>query len=288
MNVRVGELAGRQDDVVAAWQLTALGLSRHAIAHAVSSRGWRTVHSGVYLLTNAPLTQRQRWIAATLTSPRSVLSHASAAACWGIRRFARSYEVVTRPGSGGRRQLGSVLVLRSVTLDGDTTTHTGIRITSAARTLIDLAPSVGERDFHRTFREALRLKATSTPQLQRTLDRHRGRRGARLLGLLVSRYVTIPYGRARSDAEGRALEVLHDAGFPPPSLNARIAGEEADLAWPEQRLIIEIDGPQYHRFPAADASKQRAWERAGYLVRRIGSGAVYDEPARLIALARLP
>jgi hypothetical protein len=70
------------------------------IDHRVRQRGWRVVHPGVYALTNAPLTRRQLWIAATLTTPDSVLSHASAAACWGIRPFEGSFETVTRPGSG--------------------------------------------------------------------------------------------------------------------------------------------------------------------------------------------
>ena len=43
----------------------------------------------------------------------------------------------------------------------------------------------------------------------------------------------------RSGAEVRALEVLRAAGRPLPRLNVRIAGEEADLSWSRQRLIVE-------------------------------------------------
>jgi very-short-patch-repair endonuclease len=288
MDVRVRELAARQEDVVAAWQLIALGLTRRAIDHRISKWGWRLAHPGVYAMTSAPLTRRQRWIAATLTSPDSVLSHASAAACWGIRRFAGSYEIVTRPGSGGRRRLGGVLVLRSTMLEGHTTTRDGIRITSAPRTLIDLAPYISSRDIRRAFREALRLKTTTTHQLLVTLESHPGRRGTRLLRDLATRYAAIPYGETRSDAESRALELLHDAGIRRPRTNIRIAGEEADLVWTDERLILEIDGPQYHQFPAEDARKQRVWERLGYVVRRISSDVVYGDPARVVALARVP
>ena len=66
----------------------------------------------------------------------------------------------------------------------------------------------------------------------------------------------------------------------------RIAGEEADLVWPARRWIIEIDGPQYHRFPEEDARKERAWQGAGYTVRRIPSDDIYERPERLIALAK--
>jgi very-short-patch-repair endonuclease len=122
-------------------------------------------------------------------------------------------------------------------------------------------------------------------ELRSTLARHRGRRGTRVVGELASRYSSLPYKRTRSDAEGRALELLHDAGIQPPRVNTRIAREEADLAWPERRLIIEIDGPQYHCFPDEDARKQRAWEAADYTVRRIPSDLVYKRPELLIALA---
>src|SRR4051794_10201382 len=231
MDVRVTELAARQDDVVAAWQLIALGLTRRAIDHRIAKWGLRVVHPGVYAIVSAPLTRRQRWIAATLSSPDSVLSHASAAACWGIRRFVGSYEIVTRPGSGGRRRHGRILVLRSETLDGDTTIHNGIRITTAARTLIDLAPSVAEWELRRAFREAFRLKATNRRELSSALERHCARRGTRFLRHLARHYGALAYGKTRSDAEGRALEQLHDAVVPQPQVNSWIAGEEADLVW---------------------------------------------------------
>ena len=109
-----------------------------------------------------------------------------------------------------------------------------------------------------------------------------------MLAELAARYACLPYERTRSDPEGRALEVLHDAGVAPPRVNTRIAGEEADLVWPDDRLIVEIDGPQYHRFPEEDARKQRRWEAAGYTVRRIPSPRVYAEPERLLALIRPP
>jgi very-short-patch-repair endonuclease len=255
----------------------------------VGKWGWRVVHPGVYALTSAPLTQHQRWMAATLTTPDSVLSHASAAACWGFapqrRRGAQTnhYEVVTRPGSGGRRRLGGVLVLRSTTLKGDTTRLNGIPITTAARTLIDEAPHLNDKQLGRAFREALRLNVTSTQQLFRTLDRQRGRRGTARVKELAIRYSAVPYNRTRSNAEALGFEVLHDAGIEPPRVNMTVAGEEADLVWPERRLIVEVDGPQFHKFPDEDARKARRWRGAGFTVRRIASDAVYDVPEGLVA-----
>ena len=104
MDVHLRALAAGQYDILAAWQLMAAGATRRMIDHRVETHGWRVVHRGVYALTNAPLTQHQRWIAAALTTPDSVLSHASAGACWGFRPFEASFETITCPGSGGRRR----------------------------------------------------------------------------------------------------------------------------------------------------------------------------------------
>jgi hypothetical protein len=282
MDVRLRKLASGQDDVVAGWQLREAGWTRAMIEHHAHHRRWQVVHPGVYGLFQAPLGRRQRWIAAALSAPGTVLSHASAAACWGFREWQGSYETVTRPGSGGRRRMGTLLVARSSTLDGQMTHRDGIPIVTAARALIDLAPGLRAGQLGKGFREALRLKTTTANEISRSLS---GQRGTAPLVALCDRYATIPYHRCRSDAECRALEVLHDACVEPPKVNVRVAGVEADLVWRSRRLIVEIDGPQFHLFADEDARKQAIWEAAGNTVRRLPSGDVYFRPHRLLALA---
>lgn len=260
----------------------AAGWTRHKILHEARHSGWRQIHDGVFALGQARLTQRQRWIAAILTAPGTVLSHFSAAACWGFWVWSGAYETVTRPGSGGRRRFGSLLVARSSTLDGQTDRRDGIPIVCAPRALIDIAPGLGTRQLGKGFREAIRLKTTTANEISRALN---GQRGTAPLVALCDRYATIPYHRTRSDAEGRGLELLHDAGIEPPNVNRKVAGKEADFSWPQYKLIIEIDGPQFHQFADEDARKQLIWERAGNTVRRIPSDDIYHHPERLIALA---
>ena len=67
-----------------------------------------------------------------------------------------------------------------------------------------------------------------------------------------------------------------------------IGGEEADLVWLEARVIIEIDGPQFHRFRDEDARKAAIWRKHGFEILRISSDAIYDAPGELIALALRP
>ena len=255
------------------------------IEHHARRQQWRRIHRGVYTPNQGRLTRRQLWRAATLTSPDSFLSHGSAGAYYGIRRFDKPFEVVTRPGNGGRRRHGRLLVCRSATLAGHTTTNDGIAMTTAARVLVDVAPHVSERALGRAFREALRLEATTPQRLRAVLASLDNARGTSHLKLLTARYGHLPYSRTRSNPEARALEVLHDAGIEPPLVNARIAGEEADLVWPRRQRIVEIDGPQFHRFRDEDERKQGVWEGAGFTVERIASDDVYERPDLLAALA---
>ncbi|MEA2309320.1 MAG: hypothetical protein QOI65_1606, partial [Thermoleophilaceae bacterium] len=149
----------------------------------------------------------------------------------------------------------------------------------------DIATGVPQKAARRVMREALRLKLTKPLRLVAAATRQQNRRNASLIAQLAARYARLPYDRTRSDAEALALELLHDAGIPQPLVNHRIAGEEADLTWIGRKLIVEIDGPQFHLFKDEDARKQRIWEQAGFTVRRLVSDAVYAEPARLIGLA---
>jgi Protein of unknown function (DUF559) len=279
-------LAGRQFNRVSRRQLFELGLSEKAVAHRVASGRLVAVEAGVFAV--APVLDHDdwgRWMGATLTAPHTFLSHVSAATAWGFWSLPREFEIVTRQGNGGPRRFGDVLACRSSTLAGDTTTLRDVPVTTVTRTLLDLGGHVSPRGLARALREAVRLDLTSVAAIGDGLGKHRGRRGTGRLAAAVARYTGLPLERARSGAEIRALEILRDAGKPLPLLNRRIAGEEADLSWAPDRVIIEIDGGPYHLDVGEDARKQASWEGAGWTVRRLPADDVYDHPERLVALA---
>src|SRR3954470_19896356 len=104
-------IAARQAGCVASWQLREGGLSWKTIRHG--TRGLRRLHDGVHLTGDAPVTRLQRWWAATLTAPGSVLAFASAGAAYGMRPWESTFEVIVRHGSGGPLRQGALLVCRT-------------------------------------------------------------------------------------------------------------------------------------------------------------------------------
>jgi len=283
MDGRVAEMAREHDGVVSWAGLREAGMSEAQVRCAVAAL--RTLHDGVFLTGHGRLTDHQRRLAATLTGPGTVLSHASAGALHGFRRAVRApFEVVTRQGSGGPRRIGALLVCRSSTLAGEVVLRNGIPVTSPTRTVIDLSAALSPRGRAKAVREGIRLGPFTALELRLAAARHRGRRGTSGLADLAARLERLAIGRTRSDAEARALEVLQAAQLPQPVVNVCYAGEEADLSWPEHRRIVEIDGPQFHRDAAEDARKERVWQLAGWTVDRISSDTVFNAPDRLVAL----
>ena len=278
----MGELATGQHGVVAVWQLRAAGLSADAVGHRVA--GLRRLHDGVFVTGHAPVSQVQRWWAATLTAPGSVLSFASAAAAWEIRPWDGPFEVVTRRGSGGPRRFGDLLACRSTHLD-HTTLH-GLAITTPERTLGDLWPRVDERARRKLLREALRLRRTTVPQLRSHFADAPPRHRPRTLVGVLARYERLGLERCRSDAEAYALEVLDRHRIAMPDVNIMVSGFEADLSWAAARLIVEIDGRDFHRDKAHDAAKTRAWTAAGWRVHRLDADDLFEEPQAFVAQVR--
>jgi very-short-patch-repair endonuclease len=75
----------------------------------------------------------------------------------------------------------------------------------------------------------------------------------------------------RSDLEARFLNLCRDAGLPLPATNALVEGFLVDAVWKEQRLIVELDGYEFHRTRAAferDRHRDALLTIAGYRILR--------------------
>jgi very-short-patch-repair endonuclease len=277
---RVAALAARRHGVVATAQLHALGLSDHAIAHRVRHGRLARLHRGVYRVgpIAAPLAREAAALLAC--GADAALSHVSAAALWGLRASHDGPVHVTVPGASARGR-ADLRVHRAEVVEA--TVRDGLRVTTPARTLRDLAAVLAQHDLDRAVEQALVLRLTTHAALAAAPT---GRGAAAL-----RRALRTDPALTRSEAERRLLGLVRGAGLPAPRANVRVAGREVDLLWPAQRLVVEVDGFAFHGSRHAferDRRRDADLVAAGYRVVRFTWRQIAEEPLTVVArLARL-
>jgi len=258
--------------VISIRQLRACGLDKDAVASRVAGGRLHRVHRGVYGVGHAGLTLQGRFMAAVLACGRgAALSHFSTAAHVGILPWDERHPEVTVVRATAPVVAG-IRVHRARSLDDDVVWHDAILVTSAARTLLDLAVGLSARALRRAVRQAQAEGLVSMRQLLELLERSNGHRG---VGALRAAVATRP-APTRSELEDVVLELLDGAGIERPAINAplRLDGRtiKPDFLWPGRRLVLEADGAAWHDHRLAredDADRQAVLEAAGYRVLRI-------------------
>jgi hypothetical protein len=223
-------------------QLLALGMGRGALAYAVRTGRLFWVFRGVYAVGRPPVKPIERAAAAVLAcGPRAALSHRSAMALWGFwKHWDEPFEVTV---AVDRRARGIWLHRCSTLLTRDVMTHHGIRVTSPARTVLDMAPRLSSRALTRLVNDARRAKVLNLADLADVVDRNPGRPGSRLLRPHVDNL----QNPTRSGGEDEFPRFCERYDLPIPVLNAVVHGFEVDAYFPNERLIVELDGWPYHR-----------------------------------------
>jgi very-short-patch-repair endonuclease len=159
----------------------------------------------------------------------------------------------------------------------------GLPLTAPARTLFDLA-ATRYPNLERAFGDAHAQRLVTPREIEELLERIGPRKGSRALTALLADNAS---GFTRSEAERLLRALIRAANLPMPRFNARLAGYEVDAVWPEQRLIIEVDGYAYHGHRAQferDRRKDLALTAAGYRVIRVSWRQLTQEPLALVAV----
>jgi hypothetical protein len=282
----VAAFASRRKGLVTTAELLALGVSESGISRRVA-RGWlHRIHPGVYAVGHTSLSGEALWLAAVLAcGDRAVLSHRSAGAHLGLRPVPGGRIEVTVPG-GGRPGPTSVHVHRTRCLtDEDVTERDGIPVTSAARTLVDLAEVLGPRQLKYAVNQAEVLELLDVEAVWRAAARVSGRprlkRLIRLLGLSSP--------PTRSVLEERFFELCEIGGLPLPQVNAPLGRFMVDFFWPDVRLVVETDGVRVHNTRVKfeeDRARDAELTAAGFRVVRFTWQQITEDPAAVIAVLR--
>jgi very-short-patch-repair endonuclease len=259
----IAELAERQHGLVARWQLQGV-VGPDWIDHKVR-RGWlHPLHRAVYAVGHRPATREARWMAGVLAGgPGAVLSHRTAGAHWGLCGSGGPSEV-TAPEK--RRPRPGIRFHRCQLPADETTLHNGIPITTVPRTLLDMAPTLSERQLKRAINEAEINRLWDELSLHDLLHRYPGRSGTgKARAALHKRNEGATH--TKSDLEELFLAFADRAGLPRPETNVYIEGIEVDCVWRSERVVLEVDSWEFHRTRAAferDREKSRVLQAAGW------------------------
>lgn len=257
------KLAAAQYGLASREQALRAGLSRDAIKRLLTDGIWKRIHQGTYALWT-PEDPQQRWrqrlmAGALWLGKGSAVSHRAAGLVWEVDGLKDSpLELSTR---GRRRPEGNngLIVHHTRTLrPSDIVRRYGLPITSALRTLTDLASVVDTDVMELALESLLRRGLTTLDELGSALDESpRSRPGRAGLGALLDQHPGIP---TESPMETKTWQVIRRSDLPLPVRQYVIynsAGRpiaRPDFAYPELRLAIEVDG-------FASRSNRRDFER---------------------------
>jgi very-short-patch-repair endonuclease len=282
----IARVAARQQGMVTRVQLRDAGFDDRLLRRRMAA-GWLTRrHQGVYLLGVFAGPLGDEAAALLACGSRAAISHWTTAAAFGLRERMEGepVHVVAAGGLTGRRagvyaHRVEVLPARDVTL-----VH-GLRMTTPARTLLDLAASTPLPRLDELVEEAEVRELVTRSELLSMLDRGAGRPGIGAFRAVVGSADEPAF--TRSEAEKRLLALVRAAALPLPRTNTRIAGLEVDAVWPQQRLVVEVDGFQYHGTRPAferDRTRDARLLVAGYRVLRITWRRLVREPEAIVAI----
>jgi hypothetical protein len=269
----------RQLGLITREQATACGATREMIQHRLETGRWVRAGAGVYRLAGVPVTWEQRALAACLVGvPDAVVSHQSAAVLLGVSGFRPGRLHITVPRHRGARS-PLAKVHRSDLARADRSLRNGIPLTHPARTIADLSRCVTPQLLVEAVDDVLCRRLTTldrippaTPTLRTVLEAWNGE------------------GEAQTAAEMRMVRALLDAGLPQPVRQYWIGAARArvDLAYPDDRIAIELDSFRWHggRRPFdGDRARGNRIVAAGWRLLRATPGHEYEVAELLLRVA---
>ncbi len=229
--------------------------------------GWHQVRNGVWVSEHewrglTPEHEHAALVHATglcLDRENPVFAVTSAAAVWGLPRIEKWPDAVRVLVATEERGRGSSLVRPHVGREADTVRMGDIRVTSAARTIVDLARTGTLHTAVAAADHALRHELCSFDELMAEVDavppRVRGRNTARLVGALAD-----PLSMSAGESLSRVQMFL--LNLPKPELQKEIRDAAGlvgfvDFGW--EGVVGEFDGKVKYRVAegasAADAGE---------------------------------
>lgn len=278
----IARIARRQDNVIILEQLVEAGLGPRGAAHRVGARTMQRMHRGVFLLGAAPATAMASARAAVMACGEgAALSHRSAAEIYGLLPEAGGDVDVTVVGRNPGAEPGIRLHRPRGLARHDVVTVRGMRMTTVARTICDLAATESRKQVEHAFQEALYREIVTPDGLARILQREPRRKGAAVIRALIE-----DPRMTRSEKERVLLRLIEEAQLPRPVTNVRLHGHRVDAYWPAEGLVLEFDGWRAHGHRHAfelDRKFDQVMLANGLRPMRVTDRHLVHEPVALVA-----
>jgi Protein of unknown function (DUF559) len=283
-------LAALQHGVVARWQLLALGFTRDTVQKRTEAGRLHRIHRGVYAVGHAKLTLKGYWMAAVLAcGSDALLSHRWALALWDVRAATSGLIDVTVPGPSSRKGPSGIRLHSTKTLhQDDLAVIDGIPVTSLAKTILDYASVASAQRVRQALEKVERMGKPIGPELDRALGRNARHRGAKKLREVLAE-LQGPAPWTQSELEDRFHALIRGAGIPEPEANVVVEGELVDALWRAPRLVVEVDGYEFHKSRSqfeADRRRDAKLQVAGYRVLRLTRERIDFEPRSVVSQLR--
>ncbi len=286
----IASLAESQYGRVSRHQLVGAGATPSQIDRRVNVGHLVPTLPSVYRIAGAPVSWEACLTEMTLFGgPGSAASHRAAAVLHDLVRGPGTLEVsVSRKRRPTSSPPEATFHTSLVLPRADITKVRGVACTTVERTLIDLGAVTSEQTVASALDAALRTGKTDLALLTylHAHRRGRGRRGAGVLARILDR---VEYGITESPYERRLADELIDLDLPLPRFQHEIRSHgrligRADFAWPEEQLVVEVDGHEFHSSReqrARDAARQNELVKLGWTILRYTSDQIATDLARI-------
>ena len=283
----------RQAGAISVDQARASGLSQRQIDHRVASGEWLAVRRGVYRLSaSVPLPETGLWTGLLALGSDALLAEDGALWWWGVTSEVPSCWTFVSSRSSRRGDAG-VRVRRAFVDPRDQHRHRGVRVVSRPWAVLTTAAAWESDETGRGIALIDRAKQTRNVRqrdLEGAFERHPGCWGSTTIRRLLVR----TGDGAHSELERLAISQLRRAGITgfEPNLTVRLhdgISVEIDIAFPERRIAIELDGYAFHSGAESfrrDVRRGNQLMANGWTVRRFTWDDLLHDPDGFIATVR--
>lgn len=278
------KLARRQHGLITRRQFGTLEIGVGSVDQMLRNRRLEATDCrGVYRVAGAPFTpESASWLAVLCSG--SPLSYLTGAEVWEMEAPNDGFVHITRLERRKLKWPPGVRVHRVGLDPADVTERDGLAVTTRVETALDCMGWLALGQARRFTDRAVQQRWVTEADVQRRLSEQPGRWGNRQLRLLLPQMSD----GAAAESERLAHRLLRASGITGwvPNLDVIVGGRrfEIDIAFPQRRLAIEIDGFDYHRRDRFqhDRTRQNALINAGWTVLRFTWSDLEDRPDYVI------